>query len=325
MPSGYKDYYQTLGIARTATPEEVKKAFRKLAREFHPDRAPTATRKATMEAKFKEINEAYEVLGDAEKRKRYDELGANWDQPQFSRGGGQGRSPFGGGGGFGGFGQGTPGGDEEDGFGGAGFSDFFEQFFGRGAGAGAARGGHGGPRKPKRPSGDVEADLRITLEEAVKGAHRQISYRRTDPNTGTSGIHTYNVKIPAGIREGQKIRLAGQGNGGDLFLTVRFLQHPDFRRETDDLFYDLELAPWEAVLGATIPLQTLDGKVNLKIKPGTQGGQQLRLSGLGLHTEHSTRGDLHVIVRVQVPEDPAPAERELWEKLSKTSKFNPRE
>ncbi|MBK8475732.1 MAG: DnaJ domain-containing protein [Opitutaceae bacterium] len=320
--AGYKDYYQTLGVARTATPEEIKKAFRTLAREFHPDRAPTATRKANMEAKFKEINEAYEVLGDAEKRKRYDELGANWDQPQFSRGGGHGGGPFGGGG-FGGFGRGAPGGDDEDDMGGAGFSDFFEQFFGRGAGA--ARGGHGGPRKPKRPSGDVEADLRITLEEAVKGAHRQISYRRTDPNTGTSGIHTYNVKIPAGIREGQKIRLAGQGNGGDLFLTVRFLQHPDFRREADDLFYDLELAPWEAVLGATIPLQTLDGKVNLKIKPGTQGGQQLRLSGLGLHTEQGSRGDLHVIVRVQVPEDPAPAERELWEKLSKTSKFNPRE
>ncbi len=319
--AGYKDYYQTLGVARTATPEEIKKAFRKLAREYHPDRAPTATRKANMEAKFKEINEAYEVLGDAEKRKRYDELGANWDQPQFSRGGG-GRSPFGGGG-FGGFGQGAPGGGDEDDLGGAGFSDFFEQFFGRGAGA--ARGGHGGPRKPKRPSGDVEADLRITLEEAVKGAHRQISYRRTDPNTGTSGIHTYNVKIPAGIREGQKIRLAGQGNGGDLFLTVRFLQHPDFRREADDLFYDLELAPWEAVLGATIPLQTLDGKVNLKIKPGTQGGQQLRLSGLGLHTEQGSRGDLHVIVRVQVPEEPPAAERELWEKLAKTSKFNPRE
>ena len=322
--AGYKDYYQTLGITRTATPEEVKKAFRKLAREFHPDRAPTATRKATMEAKFKEINEAYEVLGDPEKRKRYDELGANWDQPQFSRGGGgAGQGPFGGGGGFS---QGAPG-DFEDSFGGAGFSDFFEQFFGRGSAAGArgSHGGHSGPRKPKRPSGDVEADIRITLEEAVKGSHRQISYRRTDPNTGEAGIHTYNVRIPAGIREGQKIRLAGQGNGGDLFLIVRFLQHPEFRREGDDLFYDLELAPWEAVLGATIALQTLDGKVNLKIKPGTQGGQQLRLNGLGLHTEHSTRGDLHVIVRVQVPEDPSPVERELWEKLANTSRFNPRE
>ena len=280
-----------------------------------------------MEAKFKEINEAYEVLGDAEKRKRYDEMGSNWDQPQFSRGGGHAGGGFGGGHPFGGggFGSRGPADDSEDAFGGAGFSDFFEQFFGRGAGAGAARGGHGGPRKPKRPSGDVEADLRITLEEAVKGAHRQISYKRTDPNTGTSGIHTYNVKVPAGIREGQKIRLAGQGNGGDLFLVIRYLQHPEFRREADDLFYDLELAPWEAVLGAKIPLQTLDGKVNLTIKPGTQGGQQLRLSGLGLHTEHSTRGDLHVIVRVQVPEEPPAAERELWEKLAKTSQFNPRE
>ena len=319
MPSAFKDYYQTLGVARTATPEEIKKAFRKLAREYHPDRAPTATRKANMEAKFKELNEAYEVLGDPEKRKRYDELGANWDQPQFGRGGfGQGGNPFGGGG----YRQGSPE-DFEDAFGGAGFSDFFEQFFGRGAGGGARSAGPRG--KAKRPSGDVEADLRITLEEAVKGSHRQITYKRTDPHTGQSAPHTYNIKIPAGIREGQKIRLAGQGNGGDFYLNVRFLQHPEFRREGDDLFYDLELAPWEAVLGATIPLQTLDGKVNLKIKPGTQGGQQLRLNGLGLHTEAGQRGDLHVIIRVQVPEDPPAAERALWEKLSETSKFNPRE
>lgn len=321
MPTAFKDYYQTLGVARTATPEEIKKAFRKLAREYHPDRAPTATRKATMEAKFKEINEAYEVLGDPEKRKRYDALGANWDQPQF------------GGGGMGGFGRGQPFGggqwqqasaeDFEGSFGGSGFSDFFEQFFGRGFSAGgSARGGRG---KSRRPSGDVEADLRITLEEAVKGSHRQITYKRTDPQTGQSAPHTYNIRIPAGIREGQKIRLAGQGNGGDMFLKVRFLQHPEFRREGDDLFHDLELAPWEAVLGATIPLQTLDGKVNLRIKPGTQAGQQLRLPRLGLHNEAGTRGDLHVIIRVQVPEDPAAAERALWEQLAKTSKFNPRE
>jgi len=321
MPSAFKDYYQTLGVARTATPEEIKKAFRKLAREYHPDRAPTATRKAAMEVKFKEINEAYEVLGDPEKRKRYDELGANWDQPQYSRGGGFSGGPFGGGGGWQQQ-QGSPQ-DFEDAFGGAGFSDFFEQFFGRGAGGGG--GTRPGARgKSRRPSGDVEADLRISLEEAVKGSHRQITYRRT-AHTGESAPHTYNIKIPAGIREGQKIRLAGQGNGGDFYLNVRFLQHPEFRREGDDLFYDLELAPWEAVLGATIPLQTLDGKVNLKIKPGTQGGQQLRLNGLGLHNEHGQRGDLHVIIRVQVPEAPPAAERALWEKLSEISKFNPRE
>jgi curved DNA-binding protein len=321
MPSAFKDYYQTLGVARTATPEEIKKAFRKLAREYHPDRAPTATRKAAMEVKFKELNEAYEVLGDPEKRKRYDELGANWDQPQYSRGGGFNGGPFGGGGWQ--QQQGSPE-DFEDAFGGAGFSDFFEQFFGRGAGGGGgARPGARG--KSRRPSGDVEADLRISLEEAVKGSHRQITYRRTDPHTGESAPHTYNIKIPAGIREGQKIRLAGQGNGGDFYLNVRFLQHPEFRREGDDLFYDLELAPWEAVLGATIPLQTLDGKVNLKIKPGTQGGQQLRLNGLGLHNEHGQRGDLHVVIRVQVPEAPPAAERALWEKLSEISKFNPRE
>ena len=316
MPVGYQDYYQTLGVARTATPEEIKKAFRRLAREHHPDRAPTAIRKAAAEAKFKEINEAYEVLGDPEKRKRYDELGPAWDQPQFGQGGPHGQGgPFGGGAGP----QGSPG-DFEDAFGGAGFSDFFEQFFGRGSGA-----GHGASRKPRRGSGDLEADLRISLEEALHGSNRQISYRRTDSQTGKVSTHTYNVRIPAGIREGQKIRLAGQGDGGDFYLKVRFLQHPDFRVEGADLFHELELAPWEAVLGATISLQTLDGKVNLKIKPGTQGGQQLRLSGLGLPGETGSRGDLHVIVRVQVPEDPPAAERTLWETLAKTSRFNPRE
>lgn len=312
MPVGYKDYYQTLGVARTATPEEIKKAFRKLAREHHPDRAPPA-KKAAAEAKFKEVNEAYEVLGDPDKRKRYDELGANWDQPQFG-GHGRGHSPFG---------HGDP--DFDGGFGGAGFSDFFEQFFGRGAGMGG--GPTGGARRGRRAGGDVEADIRITLEDALIGAHKQVSYRRTDPATGESTVQTYNVRIPAKIREGQKIRLAGQGHNGsgDLYLRVRFLQHPELRREGDDLFFELELAPWEAVLGATIPLQTLDGKVNLKIKPGTQGGQQLRLTGLGLPAEHGGRGDLHVIVRVQVPEEVHSSERHLWEELAKTSHFKPRE
>jgi curved DNA-binding protein len=322
MPAGYKDYYQTLGVNRSATPEEIKKAFRRLAREHHPDRAP-ANRKAAAEAKFKEINEAYEVLGDPENRRRYDNLGAGWQQPPPSAGGP--RGPFGGPGW-----QQKSSEDFDDMFGGTGFSSFFEQFFGRGFSPGGASGTggaatQGGPRKSRRASGDIEADLRITLEEAVQGSHRQISYRRNDPKTGEPAVHTYNIKIPAGIHEGQKIRLAGQGNGGDLYLNIRFLQHPDFRREGDDLFFDLDLAPWEAVLGGAIPLQTLDGKVNLRIKPATQAGQTLRLNGLGLHSASGARGDMHVIIRIQVPEDPAPAERALWEKLANTSRFNPRE
>ena len=216
--------------------------------------------------------------------------------------------------------------DFEGVFGGAGFSDFFEQFFGRGSGGGdgGARAAAGGKRA-RRGSGDIEADLRITLEEALKGSHRQISYRRTDPRTGEQRTHTYNVKIPAGIREGQKIRLAGQGDGGDFYLRVRYLQHPEFRVEGDDLFHELELTPWEAVLGATISLETLDGRVNLKIKPGTQGGQQLRLTGLGLPRADGPRGDLHVIVSIQIPETPTGREHQLWEELARTSKFNPRE
>ena len=213
--------------------------------------------------------------------------------------------------------------DFEDVFGGSGFSDFFEQFFG-GGGGGAARAAGGGKR-PRRGSGDIEADLRITLEEALKGSHRQISYRRPDPSTGEQRVHTYNVKIPAGIREGQKIRLAGQGDGGDFYLKIRYLQHPEFRVEGEDLFHELELAPWEAVLGATVALQTLDGKVNLKIKPATQSGQQLRLTGLGLPRSDGSRGDLHVVVSIQVPETPTGREHQLWEELSRVSKFNPRD
>jgi curved DNA-binding protein len=235
------------------------------------------------------------------------------DQPQYSRGGGS-CGPFAAGH------QSRQGSPRIRRPFGARFSDFFEQFSRRDSPPEER------PRLPRaNPAAprDVEADIRSTLRGGKARIARSPTCARS--RHGAPAVQTYNIKIPAGIREGQKIRLAGQGNGGDLFLNVRFLQHPEFRREGDDLFYDLELAPWEAVLGATIPLQTLDGKVNLRIKPGTQGGQQLRLNGLGLHNEHGQRGDLHVIIRVQVPEDPPAAERALWEKLSETSQFNPRE
>ena len=304
MAPRFKDYYETLGIPRDAPADEIKRAFRKLARKHHPDRATPANKDAA-EEKFKEINEAYEVLGDADKRKRYDQLGANWDrQEQFAGGWSHRRQP----GEFDDIPE-----DFDFHFGGTGFSDFFEQFFGNSRTRG----------QPRAASADIEAEIMVTLEEVLRGSTRQISLRSSGNATGKP--LTYQVRIPAGIREGQRIRLAGQGRaGGDLYLRVRIARHPEFRVEEDRLYYDLELAPWEAILGKTVRLHTLDGNVDLRIKPGTQSGQQLRLSGLGLPRGKGERGDLHVIVSVEVPEAPTGRERELWEELASVSDFNPR-
>jgi curved DNA-binding protein len=327
MALQFKDYYQILGVTRTATPEEIKQAFRKLARIHHPD---VAKNKATGEAKFKEINEAYEVLGDPEKRKRYDELGPNWQdtggQQAYGagpRGGMRGRGPAGG-----------P--DFE--FDGTGFSDFFESFFG----SGSARGGAGPRRRGpvamdedeeafSQPGNDVEADLLVTLEDAFRGTKRKVTLRRPGQNGGAERLNTYDVKIPAGVHEGQRIRLAGQGGAGyggaaagDLYLRVRLARHPDFSIEGSDLNYDLDLAPWEAVLGVSVKIPALDGVTTLKVPAGTAAGSRLRLRGLGLPREDKTRGDLYATVRVQVPATVSDAERAEWEKLAKASTFNPR-
>ena len=308
MAAQFRDYYQTLGVPKTAGADELKSAFRKLARKFHPD---TAKNKKEAEEKFKEINEAYEVLGDPEKRKQYDEYGAGWQQA----GGpppGWGQS----GGGFRG-GRARPGGGVE--FEGTGFSDFFEQMFGgarRGGGRGGF-GGFGGYEEPPQKGEDVEADIMVTLEEAFHGSTRQISFRR-----GESGkIETYTVKIPKGIREGQKIRLAGQGESGsagkgDLFLRVKFQRHPDFEIEGADLLYDLEVPAWDAVLGCTVQVPTLEGRAKLKLAPGTQSGKKLRLPGMGLPLGGGKRGDLYAVVAVTVPASPATDEKKLWEQLA---------
>ncbi|HEY5551302.1 MAG TPA: J domain-containing protein [Opitutaceae bacterium] len=304
MAPRFKDYYETLGVPRDAPADEVKRAFRNLARKHHPDRA-TPANKDTAEEKFKEINEAYEVLGDPEKRKRYEQLGANWDrQEQFAgsssaRGNGHGGIPD----------------DFDFHFGGTGFSDFFEQFFGN------ARASH----STRDASADIEAEIMVTLEEVLRGSTRQITLQTSGHGARSSPPKTYQVRIPAGVHEGQRIRLAGQGRGrGDLYLRVRIARHPDFRVEDDRLFHDLELAPWEAVLGITVRIHTLDGKVDLRIKHGTQSGQQLRLTGLGLPRADGTRGDLHVVISVEVPTSVNGRERELWEELAKASHFNPR-
>lgn len=337
MSVQYKDYYASLGVPRTASDADLKKAFRKLAREYHPD---VAKDKKRAEEKFKEINEAYEVLGDPAKRKRYDELGANWKpgadfrQPGGRRGGGPGPA------------------DYEFNFGGTGFSDFFEQVFGgrRGGGAGRAA-GFGGAGLAERGA-DIEGDIMVTLEEAMRGSLRSVNVRHTvvcevcggsgrrgqrvcaacEGQGRTNKSETYQVKVPAGVMEGQRLRLAGRGEAGahggkagDLFLRVRLARHPDFEVEEHNLICEAALAPWEAVLGTKISVPTLDGRVNIKIPAGTQSGQKLRVRGRGLPTRTDEKGDLIVIARVEVPVQVTDAERELWGKLAEESRFNPRD
>ncbi len=321
MPIKYKDYYETLGVGRTATPEDIKQAFRKLARIHHPD---VAKNKAAGEERFKEINEAYEVLGDPDKRRRYDELGVNWQEEAAGMNGRTGARR----------GGRHPGGAPDFEFGGTGFSDFFESFFG------ARRDGRGSfgesgqtfdyGEEFAQAGSDVEADIMVTLEEALRGSRRKVTLRRPQDD-GAERTDTYQVRIPPGVREGQRIRLAGQGGAGsgggqagDLFLRVRLARHPDLTVKGPDLYFDLDLAPWEAVLGVNAKIPTLDGTTSLKVPPGTAAGSQLRLRGLGLPREDGIRGDLYAVARIQVPPSVSAQERALWEKLAGASAFKPR-
>jgi curved DNA-binding protein len=336
----YKDYYKILGVERGASDEDIRKAFRKLARQYHPD---VARNKKEAEERFKEINEANEVLSDPEKRRKYDALGANWKQ------GAEFRPPPGWegfGGGFRGGRRSGNGGVEFE-FGGTGFSDFFEQIFGGRRGGGGFRFDQEDLAERGR---DLEADIMVTLQEALKGSVRSISLRRgvTCEHCGGSGVagrkscprcggagqvaktETHQVKIPAGVTEGQRLRVGGKGEAGvggggagDLFLTLRLAGHPDFRVEGANLFYDLELAPWEAVLGASVSVPTLEGEVSIKIPPGTQSGQRLRVRERGLGKE-GARGDLFVVVGIQVPDRIGEHERKLWEQMARESRFSPR-
>ncbi|MGB8168951.1 MAG: DnaJ C-terminal domain-containing protein [Chthoniobacteraceae bacterium] len=304
----FKDYYATLGVAKNATHDEIRKAFRKLARQYHPD---VAKDKKNAEAKFKEINEAYEVLSDADKRQKYDTLGADWDRqppPQHRGAGprGAGADPFGGGG---------------FSFGGTGFSDFFEQFFGGSQGGAARRSGgftgYPGVAEEERRS-NIEADLLVTIEEALHGAKKAISFRRD----GRSAVQTFEVRIPKGVREGQKIRLAGQGGGagahgaGDLLLRVRFERHPDYEVDGSDLIYELTVPVAQVVLGTEVEVPTPDGSVRLKIPTGSQPGRKFRLKGRGLPTKAGERGDFYVKLEVLLPSRLEADERALWTELS---------
>jgi curved DNA-binding protein len=320
MSVEYKDYYKILGVGKQASQDEISKAFKKLARKHHPDLNPGD---ATAEAKFKEAGEAYEVLKDPEKRKLYDQLGPNWQQGQnFQPPPGFENMRF----------QGGQGG----GFGGGGnFSDFFETLFG---GAGGPRGGFGGfqgggfQQRPRRGQ-DAEVTYEIGLEQAYAGGPQSVTIQEHVP--GADGYpmqqtRTLKVNIPPGIKDGQKIRLAGQGSPGspggepgDLYLRIKLRPHPQFKVKEDNVVFDLALTPWEAALGASVRVPTLDGAVEMKIPPGVGSGAKLRVRGKGMGTA-GKRGDQMVRIMIQTPKALSDEEKRLWEELAKTSSFNPR-
>jgi curved DNA-binding protein len=314
MAVGFRDYYETLGVDRGASEEDIRRAYRKLARENHPD----VNKDPGAEDRFKEISEAYEVLRDPEKREQYDRLGQNWKAGQDVSGasGFEGFDFSGGGGGFRDvrmdFGSGDFGGD---------FSDFFEGIFGRGrSGFG---GGRGGRRNGFASRGqDQVAEIEVSLADAAKGGKRKISL---------ADGRDYEVNIPAGVRDGQRIRLAGEGGSGaggpsgDLFLRVRVRPDPRFDLEGNDLYVDLPVTPWEATLGADgLDVPTLDGNARVRVPPGSSCGRQLRLRGEGMPDGRGGRGDLYATVQIKVPKELSPQEREQFERLAKVSSFNPR-
>ena len=311
MPVEYKDYYKTLGVPKNATTEDIKKAYRKLARKYHPD----VSKSPGAEKSFKEVNEANEVLSDPEKRKRYDTIGPEWEQ--FARRGGARPS------GSGGFEYVYPGQPGENPFGDAsGFSDFFRTLFGQ-----AANGGFGDAddlftrarpqrRTRARQGEDVEGEVEITLPEAYRGTEQVIQISRE--NDGHQAPRRLTVKIPPGVRDGQRIRLAGQGspgeNGGppgDVYLRVRVKPHPFFTRDGDDLRVDLPVAMHEAILGGEVTVPTLKGRVSLRIPPETQNGRTIRLAGQGMPRQGGGHGDLYANVKVVMPTKLNEKEREL--------------
>lgn len=328
----FKDYYQTLGVTKTSTDKELKQAYRKLARKYHPDVNPGD--KAS-EARFKEINEAYEVLGDPAKRRKYDELGANWRQYEQAQQQGYG-SPFGAGaggptGGAWNINMGGPGGyrtmsEEEmhDLFGNEDpFSDFFRTFFGGGGpGPEAARGRQG--RAPRTQKGrDIEHEVELTLDEAFHGAMRRISIKQ--------GGHarSVDVRIPVGVKDGSRVRAAGEGEGGanggasgDLYLRVRLKSHPIFERKGTDLYAKVAVPVTTAVIGGEAQVPTLTGPLRLKIPETTQNGQVFRLKGHGMPAvgKPDDRGDLYATVEVQLPRSLSGAQRQHYEALSKMEK-----
>ena len=329
MAVQFRDYYEVLGVSRTATQDEIQRAYRKLARKYHPD----VSKAKDAEEKFKELNEAHEVLKDPEKRKKYDALGANWkDGQEF-------RPPPG----WESYGFGQQGAGEGSSFrwqggggGGGGFSDFFEALFGgQSFRESSGRGGRYGQGQSWSQAGaDQEASIRISLEDAFFGSTKSIRLQTQNVNPlGQVAVQekTYDVKIPRGIQSGQRIRLSGQGGEGvaggprgDLYLKVEIEPHLVYRVEGRNLTMDLPVSPWEAALGSEVKLSTLSGPVTLKIPPGTRSGQKLRLRGKGMPGSRESAGDLYAVVKIEVPGKLSPRERELFEELRRVSSYDPR-
>jgi DnaJ-class molecular chaperone len=322
MAANAKDFYELLGVARGASEDEIKKAYRKNARKLHPDLNPGDK---SAEDQFKQLQAAYDVLSNPEDRKLYDQYGENWravkagagapppgwqEAQRSTRPGGPGAGEPAGGFDFsdfefGGF---APGG------GGGGF-DIFEEIFSRGERGRGARSGRGR---------DIEAQLELSLEDAHRGGRHTLQMQSADAKT-------IDVNIPAGVRDGSTVRLAGQGgagsNGnepGDLYLHIRLRPHPLFRVNGDDVEVELPIAPWEASLGAKVEAPTIDSKVEVTIPAGTNTGQRLRLRGQGLNKRNGGRGDEYVRVKIVVPKEASAEERKLYEELKSVSRFDPR-
>jgi curved DNA-binding protein len=322
MAVKYRDYYEILGIQRSAGQDEIQRAYRKLARKYHPD----VNKASNAEEKFKEINEAHAVLKDPEKRKMYDQLGPDWRtgqdfrpppewETQFDFGGGGARQA------------------EYQWGGSGGFSDFFETLFG-GGGFQQPSGRSARGAVWRQAGADQETTIRISLEEACRGGTKPIVLQsRVINSKGQMDAleRRYDVKIPPGILSGQRIRLTGQGEKGtgggprgDLYLRVEIEPHPVFELKGRDLYMEVPVSPWEAVLGSEVRLSTLFGNIDLKIPPGTQSTRKLRLRGKGMPSQKGTPGDLYATVVVKVPTHPSEKELALFEEMKKNSDFNPR-
>lgn len=297
-----KDYYATLGVARSASDAEIKKAYRKMAAKFHPDK-PTGD-----EAKFKEISEAYETLSDPEKRQMYDQFGSDYQQ-----------AGAGGFGGFGGFG------------GGADFGDIFGDMFGGGGFGGAQQGGFGGQRQARPQKGeDQTVNIMISLTEAIEGTERTINVQTGNPNSHSNSYDStpIKVRIPAGVTQDQKIRAKGKGhagfNGGpngDVIIKINLEKHPHYKVDGKDVYLDLPVTPWEAALGAKVEIPTLKGKVKMSIAAGTQSGTKLRIKDRGLG---KIPGNQYVVIQIVTPVAETNEARALYEKMAEIMPLNPR-
>lgn len=314
----FKDYYKVLGVSRDAKDDDIKRAYRKLARKYHPD----VSKEPNAEEQFKTVQEAYEVLKDPKKREAYNQLGSNWKSGQEFR-------PPPDWQGFSGFD--TSGFNTED-MGGHGFSDFFEAIFGQhqsGSFRGAKRAHHARSMRGQ----DEVAKINITLEEAYLGGQKTIQIQMPEIDAHGQLIankRTLKIQIPKGVISGQQLRLSKQGskglNGGeagDLYLEINVEPHKRFTLQGHDIYITLPITPWEAALGRTIPVATLGGSVDMKIPPGAQAGQKLRLKGRGMPYDN-TSGDQYVLLQILTPPAKTTADRELYEKMAELMPFNPR-